>query len=215
MPDHSSYELASCKHVFHTECIMQWFRSGNGSCPMCRDEPLSLTQQVRRAYSSKLSTFETSAFRQYCKKPKANKMVMRMFQRYLTLDKQWKERKKAYKEFNAQNKETIKMWRKLRNSVWSSRCRMRNAVDALRRVPVVPFIVPIHRNQRRARSSAPAPAEAASSSAVEPVLPSVPDLLEETLDDDDTSSENSDDNTNSVLAEESDLSTSEDEEDDN
>lgn len=28
-----------CGHKFHASCIVSWFRSGNTSCPVCRDEP--------------------------------------------------------------------------------------------------------------------------------------------------------------------------------
>ena len=27
-----------CGHTFHTNCIVGWFRSGQKSCPICRDE---------------------------------------------------------------------------------------------------------------------------------------------------------------------------------
>ena len=26
-----------CKHKFHTDCIMKWFRNKNSSCPLCND----------------------------------------------------------------------------------------------------------------------------------------------------------------------------------
>ena len=31
-----THEL-ECGHKFHTECIVAWFRSGQSSCPLCRD----------------------------------------------------------------------------------------------------------------------------------------------------------------------------------
>jgi len=30
------YPLPECGHIFHTECIMTWFRNGNHECPICK-----------------------------------------------------------------------------------------------------------------------------------------------------------------------------------
>ena len=37
-----TYSL-SCDHLFHTKCIMDWFRSrsSSGNCPLCNDNPHS------------------------------------------------------------------------------------------------------------------------------------------------------------------------------
>lgn len=29
------YELPECNHMFHTNCIMTWFRAQNNACPLC------------------------------------------------------------------------------------------------------------------------------------------------------------------------------------
>ena len=28
-----------CGHIFHTKCIVEWFRVGSGNCPLCNDNP--------------------------------------------------------------------------------------------------------------------------------------------------------------------------------
>jgi hypothetical protein len=38
MEDGKSYVLPECEHCFHNECIIAWFRSGNKTCPMCRNK---------------------------------------------------------------------------------------------------------------------------------------------------------------------------------
>ncbi len=32
------HKLSECNHQFHSECIIQWFRSGGNICPLCADE---------------------------------------------------------------------------------------------------------------------------------------------------------------------------------
>lgn len=33
------FHTLDCGHIFHTTCIVSWFRSGPKMCPICRDEP--------------------------------------------------------------------------------------------------------------------------------------------------------------------------------
>ena len=34
--ENTSYKL-ECGHIFHTDCIVKWFRNSNGNCPCCWD----------------------------------------------------------------------------------------------------------------------------------------------------------------------------------
>tara|TARA_B100000700_G_C14846203_1_gene761719 strand:+ start:308 stop:790 length:483 start_codon:yes stop_codon:yes gene_type:complete len=38
LKEKDTYKI-QCKHVFHTDCIMKWFRLSNASCPCCLDNP--------------------------------------------------------------------------------------------------------------------------------------------------------------------------------
>lgn len=42
---HQAHTL-NCGHQFHTRCAIDWFRLGNGSCPLCRCEDLHRKAQV-------------------------------------------------------------------------------------------------------------------------------------------------------------------------
>ena len=35
--NNSIYTLPECNHVYHTNCIMTWFRTGKNSCPLCNN----------------------------------------------------------------------------------------------------------------------------------------------------------------------------------
>lgn len=35
----SDIHTLECGHVFHCSCIVQWFRAGSSTCPMCRSDP--------------------------------------------------------------------------------------------------------------------------------------------------------------------------------
>jgi hypothetical protein len=53
------YTLPECSHTFHTTCIVQWFRNGYLSCPLCRTEPdyqapfTSITDYARKKCAPK------------------------------------------------------------------------------------------------------------------------------------------------------------------
>ena len=40
-----SYKL-ECGHVFHTNCIVQWFRNSNGNCPCCWDNKKKISAVI-------------------------------------------------------------------------------------------------------------------------------------------------------------------------
>lgn len=53
-----NYKL-DCGHIFHTECIMSWFRSGNSTCPCCRDEKPSFNILSNYTYLRRLSKMDS------------------------------------------------------------------------------------------------------------------------------------------------------------
>ena len=35
-----------CRHVFHKECLDEWYKVGNKTCPLCRKEQQSKLKQL-------------------------------------------------------------------------------------------------------------------------------------------------------------------------
>jgi hypothetical protein len=41
----NNYCIIDCKHEFHSKCLINWFRSGKNTCPMCRNTGESYIQK--------------------------------------------------------------------------------------------------------------------------------------------------------------------------
>ena len=49
-----SVHALECGHRFHSSCILTWFRNGNKTCPLCRDEPAAMSLLDTRARARRL-----------------------------------------------------------------------------------------------------------------------------------------------------------------
>lgn len=43
-----------CTHSFHTDCIIRWFRRGITFCPLCKDDPMNISQNNSEAEESEV-----------------------------------------------------------------------------------------------------------------------------------------------------------------
>ena len=102
--ENNKYKIPECKHEFHNECLLTYFRvSNNTSCPLCRN--------VRQ--SSNLKTILN-----YSRRKNANKKIVNEVKKYKEFQLLEKEIKKELKTFKKTHKEIldkrIKLLRKKR-----------------------------------------------------------------------------------------------------
>jgi len=128
----------SCKHPFHTECIIQWFRSGSPRCPLCNDTstqiPRGLGERYKlvRAYARRKNA--PPLLKKYVGKLRKTEKDM------LGIQKQIRELRKESDVFS----ELLKKQRKLRTRLRVLRCRERRFRRLLGSIDIVPLYIHIN-----------------------------------------------------------------------
>jgi hypothetical protein len=51
------YELPECKHYFHTNCILTWFRTGHNRCPLCNNEGVNNKNMTMNLINNTLDNY--------------------------------------------------------------------------------------------------------------------------------------------------------------
>lgn len=77
--DGKQYHQLPCGHSFHTDCQIQWFRSGNSSCPTCRSVTIS-DMQCRHRFRRNQTAFQIMSYR--ARKKDAPKPLKRAYEKY-------------------------------------------------------------------------------------------------------------------------------------
>lgn len=115
-----STHTIDCGHTFHSACICNWFRTGNPSCPMCRDttcdeEALNWNDSLARA----------SELRRYARRKNAPTRLKQLVQEVRNAEAKEKEVRHTMAEFKRRNKDVIAAWSKFRPTMWHARAAIR------------------------------------------------------------------------------------------
>lgn len=86
-----------CEHAFHTNCIVEWFRRGNMSCPLCRSEKLLSLRPINTLHRIVMLKRES-------KKRHAPPCLILKVAQYRNALVELNEIKKEYREFKRYNK---------------------------------------------------------------------------------------------------------------
>jgi hypothetical protein len=98
-----------CNHRFHSECIIETFRSGLTDCPLCRQKA-----PARNPYMH-IGHLKFKLLKSYTKKKNANKNILELFEKYKKLEESIKEYrmqtkllKREFSDFKKTNEEILK-----------------------------------------------------------------------------------------------------------
>ena len=98
-----TYVLPECNHIFHTNCIMTWFRlkATNNKCPLCNNAGINHLSEVDNlSQQTKLTAAENyKKMRTFSRRKDAPKELKNKVKKLKKLEELDKKRKKEFKEF--------------------------------------------------------------------------------------------------------------------
>ena len=158
------YKIPECYHEFHTKCIFSWLRSGNTSCPICRNNDGYIYFSFERDSKS----FLMDNFFEYSKKNKLNSSISKLLNNYKKIkkknklhlkeiikirkkninikkdiEKKFKEIYKNYiKEKNNLKKEKLNIFKEediIKKKIRINNTKIRKIEDEISKIPLCPI----------------------------------------------------------------------------
>lgn len=154
------YELPECKHYFHTNCILTWFRSGHNRCPLCNNEGLNnnnmsinlinnTLDNYSWQYKRKLLNANYVEMRNLSRKKDAPKELKKKIEKLKKQEEKYKNATKEVNEFlnskpkNMKVQQIISKIRVLRGKKWELKrkiIKMKTYIGLSN--PVINIIIP-------------------------------------------------------------------------
>lgn len=122
-----TYSL-QCNHNYHTKCIVEWFRNGARSCPLCNDVP---TQNNNFSYgffsNTDLYQQRIKNIKKMSNKKDSSLQMKKDFDKLFTLKKDTKDTEDLWKQFKKTSdyKNMVKTERDLRKKYLQKRRKIR------------------------------------------------------------------------------------------
>lgn len=113
--DDSLHWSLECNHKFHTECIIQWFRRGNDTCPSCRD------QGNIDALDHQDSFARASYLRKEASKKRCPPELKKLIEKVRLSESKTRESRKKLMEFRKTHREIFSEWSKMRSTYYLQR----------------------------------------------------------------------------------------------
>ncbi len=97
------YTLPECNHIFHTNCIITWFRTSASinKCPLCNESGINTIKDVEnsRWFDRKLAMANYHKMRIFSRRENAPKELKKKVEQLKKMEEYLKNFKEEYKEF--------------------------------------------------------------------------------------------------------------------
>ena len=101
--EHELYTLPECNHIFHTNCMITWFRTctGTNKCPLCNNNGINTIKDVENArwFDRKIAMENYHEMRIFSRKEQAPKELKQKVEKLKKIEEQIKTLKKELIEF--------------------------------------------------------------------------------------------------------------------
>lgn len=127
--------LSPCKHSFHTECIIKWFRAGSPRCPLCNDTSTQIPRGIGERYK---------LVRAYARRKNAPERLKKYVNKLKKTEKEIIIMKKKLRELSSESgvfSELLKKQRKFKSRLRILKCRERRYRRLLGSIDIVPLYI--------------------------------------------------------------------------
>jgi len=146
------YTVPECSHIFHTNCVMQWWRAGHNTCPLCNNPGVNAGDGSRGYYGAAAAYHHRwenyKRLRHHARRKVAPLPLKKAVERLRSMEKRIKAQARKNKEWRAAsasgktNREVCaEHWRR-RANLWKAKRKLMNAKLALAASDnIVPIII--------------------------------------------------------------------------
>lgn len=149
-----TYKLPECGHLYHTHCIITWFRNGDSRCPYCGNKGINHEHQCSRKYSRwcrHLSEHDTKIkyLKLYAKKKNGPILLIKELNKLDEAINNLKKRHEEFKDFMLRVKtekmlfnDAKKETRTVRMNKWNAERSIYKIKQNIINLHIIPLIIP-------------------------------------------------------------------------
>jgi hypothetical protein len=141
-----------CKHKYHANCIITWFRSGHANCPYCGDNGVNYPKKSGERdpilWGRQAVKARVLVLRRYSKKKEAPNELVKMLDRLQIMEENYDKILSDIKEFTKTQfhdvtfKEVHSRRMALLNKKWKIRRSIFDHQKSIYAYPIIPLIIP-------------------------------------------------------------------------